>query len=256
MESKLNNLQAAKVVRRLGFDEFWAIDKQGRSRGLILMWKETITVKIYSSPGHILATIAGNGFLSWTFTGFYVNPNQSLRDDSWKLFRRIKDSVVGAWLFIGAFNEIIDFGNVKGKLTWSNGHEKGTVMERLDRGLCNKDWNLSFPKASIKVLDWCSSDHRAPVVDCGVVIKDNKCGKIKRNLRFHFEEAWCDDDECKDIVTTSWNSILSDGSTENLKVKLKLNDPEMWQDIKREEKRLNCLMEKDKKYWKKRSRAD
>ncbi|KAF4366503.1 hypothetical protein F8388_003741 [Cannabis sativa] len=78
---------------------------------------------------HILATIAGNGFLSWTFTGFYVNPNQSLRDDSWKLFRRIKDSVVGAWLCI----------------------------------------------------------------------------------------AWCDDDECKDIVTTSWNSILSDGSTENLK---------------------------------------
>uniref|UniRef100_A0A803NTU1 RNase H type-1 domain-containing protein n=1 Tax=Cannabis sativa TaxID=3483 RepID=A0A803NTU1_CANSA len=162
--------------------------------------------------GHILATIAEMGSCHGPLSGF-MSTQTSPADDSWKLFHGSKTSVVGAWL-------CIDFGNVKGELTWSNGHEKGTIMERLDRGLCNKDWNLSFPKASIKVLDWCSSDHRAPVVDCGVVIKDNKCGKIKRNLRFHFEEAWCDDDECKDIVTTSWNSILSDGSTENLKVKL------------------------------------
>uniref|UniRef100_A0A803NUR0 Uncharacterized protein n=1 Tax=Cannabis sativa TaxID=3483 RepID=A0A803NUR0_CANSA len=112
-------------------------DKQGRSRGLILMWKETITVKIYSSPGHILATIAGNGFLSWTFTGFYVNPNQSLRDDSWKLFRRIKDSVVGAWLCIGAFNEII--GNHESGEASGEAKEDGGVHAY---NLCNVAYKI------------------------------------------------------------------------------------------------------------------
>ncbi|KAF4362223.1 hypothetical protein F8388_008107 [Cannabis sativa] len=94
--------------------------------------------------------------------------------------------------------------NVGVELTWCNEHESNQVMERLDRGLCNAEWLRSFEGADIQVLDWWESDHRPLIVDLPVDVERDRCGQTKRKTRFHFEEAWCDDDECKDIVLNEW----------------------------------------------------
>ncbi|KAF4361339.1 hypothetical protein G4B88_005129 [Cannabis sativa] len=72
-------------------------------------------------------------------------------------------------------------------------------------GLCNEEWLSCFEGANIRVLDWWESDHRPLLVDLPVAVERERCGQTKRKTRFHFEEAWCDDDECKDIVLNEWH---------------------------------------------------
>ncbi|KAF4392031.1 hypothetical protein F8388_004360 [Cannabis sativa] len=201
-----------------------------------------------SSPGHILVEVAGKDFLPWTLTCFYGHPDAAQWKFSWELLRNIRAGVHGAWLCIGDFNEIvslaekvggrtrctaamedfkeviddcglIDFCSVKTELTWCNEHQSNQIMERLDRGLCNEEWLRCFEGADIQVLDWWESDHRPLIVDLPVAVEHDRCGQTKRKTRFHFEEAWCDDDECKDIVLNGWQDGTFGGHSRGFKRK-------------------------------------
>uniref|UniRef100_A0A803PI64 Reverse transcriptase domain-containing protein n=1 Tax=Cannabis sativa TaxID=3483 RepID=A0A803PI64_CANSA len=318
-ESKLTNYQAQRLCATLQFGEnFYSVDRVGLSGGLLLMWKEGIQIRVDSSSvGHILARVAGNNFLPWSLTCFYGNSDASQRRFSWELLRNIKREIHGPWLCVGDFNEIVSlaekvggrvrsagameefreviddcrliyFSSNKSDLTWCNGHESNTVMERLDRGLCNEEWLLSFDGADIQVLDWWESDHKPLVVDMPLVNDENGEAKNTKKGRFHFEEAWCEEDQCKEIVEKNWREwdvVISGGDYKrktgevgraldswNRKKKKVLNqkikklkttlielssssDPGAWVEVKKIEKQLNAVLEKDEKYWRQRSRA-
>ncbi|KAF4389835.1 hypothetical protein G4B88_024116 [Cannabis sativa] len=64
--------------------------------------------------------------------------------------------------------EVAGQGLVKTDFTWCNEHESDSIMERRDRGLCNREWMDQFEGADIQLLDWWESDHRALVVDIPV----------------------------------------------------------------------------------------
>ncbi|KAF4354333.1 hypothetical protein F8388_022995 [Cannabis sativa] len=229
--SELSRSQAQRLSATLQFGEnFWSVDRVGLSGGLLLMWKEEVTVRVdSSSPGHILAMIAGKDFLPWALTCFYGNPEASQRKFSWELLRNISREVQGAWLCIGDFNEIvslaekvggriksagameefrevindcrlIDFSSSKTDLTWCNEHESNPIMERLDRGLCNDESLQCFAGADIKVLDWWASDHRPLVVEMPLGNDSQGEEHGRKKGRFHFEEAWCEEDQWKDII--------------------------------------------------------
>ncbi|KAF4348514.1 hypothetical protein F8388_008285 [Cannabis sativa] len=203
---------------------------------------------ISSSPGHIVARVAGEGFLPWTLTCFYGHPEASHRVFSWKLLRDICNETQGAWLCVGDFNEIvslteksggrlrsseameafkevlddcqlIDFGSIKHDFTWCNEHENDQIMERLDRGLCNVEWLQQFDGADIQLLDWWESDHRPLVVDIPIREEGERSGHGKRISRFHFEEAWCEEEECRDIIANYWNEELVEESAERFRRK-------------------------------------
>ncbi|KAF4396215.1 hypothetical protein G4B88_020852 [Cannabis sativa] len=197
--------------------------------------KHEIKLRVDSnSVGHILATVAGNNFLPWSLTCFYGNPDASQRHFSWDLLRKIKGEVHGAWLCVGDFNEIVslaekvggrvrsagameefreaiddchlmDFSSSKTDLTWCNRHETNMVMERLDRGLCNEEWLMNFEGADVTVLQWWASDHKALIVDIPLASEDSGERKKAKSSRFHFEEAWCEEDQCKEIVEKQWS---------------------------------------------------
>ncbi|KAF4373728.1 hypothetical protein G4B88_030071 [Cannabis sativa] len=163
--------------------------------GLLLLWKDDINIRVdSSSPGHILVEVVGKDFLPWTLTCFYGHPDATQRKFSWELLRNIKAGVHGAWLCIGDFNEIVSLAEKVG----------GRTRCSAAMGLCNAEWLRCFEGADIQVLDWWESDHRPLVVDLPVALEHDRCGQTKRKTRFHFEEAWCDDDECKDIVLNGW----------------------------------------------------
>uniref|UniRef100_A0A803PYI0 Reverse transcriptase domain-containing protein n=1 Tax=Cannabis sativa TaxID=3483 RepID=A0A803PYI0_CANSA len=318
-ESKLTYYQAQCLCAALQFGEnFYSVDRVGLSGGLLLMWKEGIQIRVASSSvGHLLVRVAGNNFLPWSLTCFYGNLDASQRRFSWELLRNIKREIHGPWLCVEDFNEIvslaekvggrvrsagameefreviddcrlIDFSSNKSDHTWSNGHESNTVMERLDRGLCNEEWLLSFDGADIQVLDWWGSDHKPLVVDMPLVNDENGEAKNIKKGRFHFEEAWCEEDQCKEIVEKNWREwdvVISGGDYKrktgqvgraldswNRKKKKVLNqkikklkttltelssnsDPGAWVEVKKIEKQLNAVLEKDEKYWCQCSRA-
>lgn len=73
----------------LGYQGCFNVDSTGSSGGLCLLWKEPFTVQITSySMGHIDCLVA-HGDKFWRFTGFYGNPDASLRHTSWTLIRRL-----------------------------------------------------------------------------------------------------------------------------------------------------------------------
>ncbi|KAF4392103.1 hypothetical protein F8388_004432 [Cannabis sativa] len=213
------------------------------------MWRDGIKLRVDSSSvGHIVAEVTGNGFSPWMLTCFYGHPEASQRKFSWELLQKIGGQINGSWLCVGDFNEIvslteksggrsrgaaameafkktldrcqlIDFCSVKSEFTWCNGHESSQVMERLDRGLCNLEWLQQFEGADIQLLDWWESDHRALVVDFPLAEEGHPDGRIKRVGRFHFEEAWCDDDECKAIIEDQWRDEGTSGSATSFRGK-------------------------------------
>uniref|UniRef100_A0A803QJV0 Reverse transcriptase n=1 Tax=Cannabis sativa TaxID=3483 RepID=A0A803QJV0_CANSA len=247
-ETKLTRRQAEGLCNKLQFgDNFWAVDRIGLSGGLLIMWRDGIKLRVDSSSvGHIVAEVTGNGFSPWMLTCFYGHPEASQRKFSWELLQKIGGQINGAWLCVGDFNEIvshlksgddregaameafketldrcqlIDFCSVKSEFTWCNGHESSQVMERLDRGLCNLEWLQQFEGADIHLLDWWESDHRALVVDIPLTEEGQPGGRIKRVGRFHFEEVWCDDDECKAIIEDQWRDEDTSGSATSFRGK-------------------------------------
>lgn len=61
------------------FDGIFAVDCNKRKGGLILMWRDPLTVTIKSySEGHMDCIIESDSHL-WRFTGFYGNPTAALR---------------------------------------------------------------------------------------------------------------------------------------------------------------------------------
>ncbi|KAL5856494.1 hypothetical protein ACOSQ3_003952 [Xanthoceras sorbifolium] len=98
-----------------------------------------------------------------------------------------------------------NFGGLLGyKFTWSNrqgGRE--LIQKRLDRFLCSMSWRSLFPNTVNTHLDWGGSDHKALLVNN--IQKFRERDRVNRwGARFHFEEAWVDDEECRNIVERAW----------------------------------------------------
>lgn len=170
------------------------MDAIGSSGGLLLFWKSNCDVSIKSlSSGNIDCLITMYGH-HWRFTGFYGNPQVSLRSFSWTLLRRLferEEQNPLPWLIGGDFNEIcFDSEKVRGRprsqaqmqnfrdvidncllqelvhgainsLTWYNKRKEGeAVAERLDRFLASRLWCDTFLEARVHPLDFYGSDHR------------------------------------------------------------------------------------------------
>ncbi|KAF4365899.1 hypothetical protein G4B88_008372 [Cannabis sativa] len=200
-----------KWIRMKWGSKLLAVDRVGLSGGLLLLWKEELSVRVdASSPGHLLVRVAGQDFFPWTLTCFYGH--RMLRNENFRDFNEIvslaekvggrlrRDVAMEEFRSVIDACRLIDFCSSKTDLTWCNGHEMNPVMERLDRALCNEEWLRAFNGADVMVLDWWESDHRPLVVDMPIDTERERCGKVKRKSRFHFEEAWCEEPECKEIV--------------------------------------------------------
>ncbi|KAL5756462.1 hypothetical protein ACOSQ2_021208 [Xanthoceras sorbifolium] len=173
--------------------------------------------------------------LRWRFTGFYGDPKQVSREQSWILLRRLAGMDNLPWIIGGDFNEIMwgnekmgglfrngaamdnfreaincsglmDLGFVGNKYTWCNRQFSGVVIwERLDRCLCNLRWRVMFPEAVVIHRDYSSSDHRALIIDGIRKCSGARSGLNRVGSRFHFEQAWADEEECRVIVKRAWD---------------------------------------------------
>ena len=78
----------------------------------------------------------------------------------------------------------IDLGFNGPRFTWSNRREGwANVRERLDRGLCNDDWQRLFPRVGIRHLSTPNSDHNPIILDTHL--------ELQKGVRpFRFEAMW------------------------------------------------------------------
>jgi hypothetical protein len=96
---------------------------------------------------------------------------------------------------------LLDLTTIGGRFTWHRNHNGIRILsKKLDRGLANMNWRLSFPEAIVKVLCRLHSDHNPLLLRFGGL-------PLNRGTRpFRFEAAWIDHPEYMNLVNQSWNS--------------------------------------------------
>uniref|UniRef100_A0A2N9I911 Protein kinase domain-containing protein n=1 Tax=Fagus sylvatica TaxID=28930 RepID=A0A2N9I911_FAGSY len=91
----------------------------------------------------------------------------------------------------------VDLGYAGAKFTWCNKRwGRGSIRERLDRGIANMEWRMEFPRATVLHLGAVNSDHCPLLIDTNPV--DVRCPRT-----FCFEAMWAEDARCYDL--RKWN---------------------------------------------------
>ncbi|XP_042987458.1 uncharacterized protein LOC122315551 [Carya illinoinensis] len=183
------------------------------------------------SNGHINAWVTNEeGSERWMLTGFYGQPNSSLRVESWQLLASMKPSERVGWCVMGDFNEVLthdeksrgkqsqekqmvrfrealedgglfDLGWRDDNYTWSNNHGDDTLTkERLDRAVANLRWKEMFKEAWVEVLVARCSDHRSLLLSM-----NQEPAKVWRGKRlFRYEAKWSLMDDCEEVIKRAW----------------------------------------------------
>lgn len=98
------------------------------------------------------------------------------------------------------------------QFTWCNRwHTEEIIFQRLDRFLCNCDWQLMYPLAEVNHFDFYGSDHRliSSTMKLGCEFSSRKWPK-----RFMFEYKWMMEEDFQ-LIMDQWskNEFLDDLSS-------------------------------------------
>jgi len=173
------------------------------------------------------------GDATTTCTCVYASPNPTMRPNFWTYLTNISHTINGPWMLIGDFNEtllpsdqrggifnhnraglfsnfmnncnLLDLTTTGGRFTWHRNRNGIRILsKKLDRGLANVDWRISFPEAFVEVLCRLHSDHNPLLLRFGGL-------PLARGPRpFRFEGAWIDHKDYADLVSQSWTSSNHD----------------------------------------------
>ncbi|GMJ05748.1 hypothetical protein HRI_004244000 [Hibiscus trionum] len=233
LETKLSSSRMVEARRRCGFLCGFDVSSVGSCGGLSLAWRSNISVSIISwSIFHIDALVKENeSSCEWRLTGFYGNPVERLRGESWDILRNLSADQSHPWLVIGDFNEILlssekrggrirsdrsmeafrraledcdleDLGFSGNWYTWEKGRLSSNVIrERLDRGVVNPLWRDNFPDCSVEHLSHTISDHCPLLVSMNLQDDGNSLGTGRA---FKFSADWTLEDECESLIKKFW----------------------------------------------------
>ncbi|XP_019200243.1 PREDICTED: uncharacterized protein LOC109193865 [Ipomoea nil] len=178
----------------------------------------------------VLAMVTQFGYPPWVFAPVYGSPTHHLRRRLWRELSQSKRGVSGSWLVAGDFNSVtskeetsnyisfstqrssdfvtwiqdeclIDLGFSGPKLTWvKDGSTAAYKGARLDRALCNLDWRIRFPEASVVHLPRIASDH-APLL---VRLQGGR--QHSHNKHFLFQAAWLTHEDLGKTVQRLWSA--------------------------------------------------
>jgi hypothetical protein len=80
---------------------------EGRSGGVILLWKREIKVEqIFAAPNYIDVRVVENIQKVWRLTGIYGEPPWEDKYKTWDKMRELKENSDIPWIVMGDFNEI------------------------------------------------------------------------------------------------------------------------------------------------------
>ena len=167
----------------------------------------------------------------WLFLLIYGPPHANGKARFWKCLEDMVSAFASPWLVMRDFNCVssnldkrggrylgqdstksfsnfvhgigaIDLEFIGSQFTWSNKREGlANIKERLDKAVCNHEWQCLSPKAGVKHLIASASNH-API------ILDIHLDQLVRAKPFRFEAMWTRDDSSTGIVEEVWQSIV------------------------------------------------
>ena len=239
METKQSVEEMRSIKEDLQYHAIFTVPSLGRSGGLAMIWKEDVDLHVQtSSQNHIDAIVFSSTGPPWRITGFYGQPEENRRHETWSLLRHLHSRYSMPWVCIGDYNEIlssdekqgrlpkaqalmqafrsallqcnlIDLGYVGNDFTWNNGrHGDAYVQQRLDRACAIVEWRELFPHCRVTHLQVSYSDHDP------IFFTTNAPNNSVRRKRIphRFEEKWAAHPECEWIIQQAWNQPTPYGS--------------------------------------------
>jgi exonuclease III len=168
---------------------------------------------------------------TFAISAVYASTNYLTRRRLWNKLNFLQAQHDMPWCFFGDFNVILGAHEYRGSFsparlpiqdfqtwteafnlihlptrgavfTWNNGRG-GTrhTEKRLDRVICNQAWLDSCCSSSVNALTRIRSDHFPLLLDLQVT-----SGSFAS--QFKFQKMWSLHDDCKDIVSVCWNSVI------------------------------------------------
>ena len=233
VETRISGAKAQDVCNRVGFRNWFRVEAQGFQGGIWVFWNsdETDLVVLNSHDQFVTVEVKPQGLASWILTFNYASPQLHNRDILWPQLQQFASTVGKPWLLAGDFNEtvsleernhggpemvrrctrfkhwientgLIDLGFSGPKFTWARGLSPNTRKEaRLDRALCNSEWQVRFQDGTVQHLLQACSDHSPLLIATGSRTHTTLPGKP-----FRFQAAWATHDQFEDVVKTNWNS--------------------------------------------------
>ena len=102
----------------------------------------------------------------------------------------------------------IELGFIGPRFTWSNRRGGSSIiMERLDQGCCNQEWQKLFPKARILHLIAPSSNHKPIRMDTTMEFNN-------QNRPYRFEAMSIQDPSYAEVVTFGGNNLKASIATD------------------------------------------
>ncbi|PPS07268.1 hypothetical protein GOBAR_AA13375 [Gossypium barbadense] len=175
-ETKINANKFSSVPSKCKMEGCWAVNANGKSGGLVMMWKESnkVEVQTYSS-NHIDSII-------------HLENDNPIRDD---------------------FNAIFDNAKKRGGSSKPSAliEDFQWVVDELSMVDLKTD-NGCFPFMETKVICQSTSDHDA-------IILDTKGRKLRERLRdprlyFKYDVCWAKDEKAKKIIKEAWQKGSKD----------------------------------------------
>jgi hypothetical protein len=162
-ETHLDDYPADCLRRKLQMDFKIVNPSNGRSGGVMLLWKREVNIQqIFSAPNYIDVRVIEGPGREWRFTGMYGEPRWQDKYKTWDKLRELHGQFQLPWVVLGDLNEIMfshekdggnprpaiymqafrdalsgcnleDLGFIGDPFTW----KRGRLRERLDRAVAN-----------------------------------------------------------------------------------------------------------------------
>lgn len=224
LEPRISGIQADRTISRIGLPNSFRVEATGFSGGIWILWDDVWPVQIIEPHSQYIHCRVQDSLTShFFFTAVYGHPVPSCHSRLWPRLQSLCDAMTAAWVLLGDFNSLassserlgssvdrsgvcgafvtwihatslLDLGYVGPDFTW----RRGTLHERLDRGLCNAAWRLRFPEATISHLVRYQSDHRPLLLNLSSLVPNTS------ERPFRFMRAWLAHDGYRAFVEENW----------------------------------------------------
>ncbi|PNY16121.1 hypothetical protein L195_g012831, partial [Trifolium pratense] len=225
--SKNHTMERLRV--NLKFNSCLSVEVEGRSGGLSVMWRDTISCRIMNySRNFVNLIVKEKEEEEWRLTCYYGYPERGRRRHAWDLLRELRDMSDMPWCIVGDFNDLLAQEDKRGihphpnwlcngfrsavsdcdltdihlegyPFTWTKSRGSPNVIEeRLDRAMANLQWLMIFPNVKLMNLLTSHSDHSPILLQTSPTMSSGK------NYSFRFENSWLKEEDIGEVVTEGW----------------------------------------------------
>lgn len=203
-----------KIIKQLHFSDSHRVEARGFAGGIWVLWKDKCNIDIVQSNSQYIHCCVNK---SWFVTFIYGSLQHQPWMLLWNRLARLADNILGPWLVMGDFNNLLLPSEKVGSNRFNMKHasefqqmmdaaglqelgfsgnrftfKRGRLQERLDKTLANTEWCLTFTDFQIEHLFQNGSDH------CPLFLRNTRSSYVP--MAFKSRAAWQEEGDFKRML--------------------------------------------------------